>query len=85
MNKRLNLPSTLIMKNKYKKLKTNEGCHQEEGRLQDIILVRRTLERQSQGLEVETYDNSSTHVRYLLYFFILNKVDVQSVYHPSHY
>ena len=50
---------TLNMKMKSKKLNRNKVYHQEEGRQQDIILVRGTLEGHSQGIEVEDYDNTS--------------------------
>ena len=51
---------TLNMKMKSKKLNSNKVYHQEEGRQQDIILVRGTLEGHSQRIELEFYDNTSS-------------------------
>ena len=69
MKKRLNPPSTKIMKKKYKNLKTNKGYHQEKGRLQARIVVWRILEGQSQRLEVEAYDSISSNSKILIICF----------------
>lgn len=57
INKRL----TVIMKKKYKKLKTKKGCHHEERRQVDTIFNLQIFVDQSQDLEVEACNSNISH------------------------